>query len=142
MSRITSATPGSAGCARAFTLVELLTVVAIIGVLAGLALPVIGHTRVAANRARCSSNLRQIGIALLGYAGDHRGHLPPTTHTTATLADGRYESWIYKLAPYLGDTDAVRICPADNEERRQRITESDGLTSYILNDLIFDPEED
>lgn len=127
---------------RAFTLVELLTVIAVIGVFAGIAVPVISHARVSANRAQCSSNMRQIGLALLAYASDHRGVLPPTTHTTAGLGiDGRYESWIYKLSPYLGDTDAVRICPADNDTRRKRILENDGLTSYVLNDLIFDPED-
>ncbi len=121
---------------------ELLTVIAVIGVLAAIAIPAIGHARVAVNRSQCASNMRQIGLALLGYAADHRGALPPTTHTTAGLGiDGRYESWIYKLSPYLGDTDAVRICPADREERQKRIRENDGLTSYVLNDLIFDPED-
>jgi prepilin-type processing-associated H-X9-DG protein len=121
--------------------VELLVVVAILGVLAGLIIPVTAHIRMAANRVRCASNMRQIGLALLGYAADHRGNLPPTTHTTAGQLDGRHESWIYKLAPYLGNVDEVRICPADNEARKKRIRETDGLTSYVLNDLIFDPED-
>lgn len=126
---------------RAFTLVELLAVLAVIGALAAIMIPVLGQVRMAAHRAQCSSNMRQIGVALLAYAGDHRGELPPTTHTTATMSDGRYESWIYKLAPYLGDVDAVRVCPADNEARQKRIRETDGLTSYTLNDIVFDPED-
>lgn len=115
--------------------------VAAVGVLAAITIPVLGQVGVAANRAQCSSNMRQIGVALLAYAGEHRGKLPPTTHTTASMADGRHQGWIYQLAPYLGDTDAVRVCPADNETRKKRILETDGLTSYTLNDIVFDPED-
>jgi prepilin-type processing-associated H-X9-DG protein len=118
-----------------------MVVVAVIGALAALTIPVVGSVRVTAHRAQCASNMRQIGLALLAYAADHAGKLPPTTHTTAGMADGRYESWIYKLAPYLGDVDAVRVCPADNEARKARILQSDGLTSYTLNDIVFDPED-
>lgn len=58
---------------RAFTLVELLTVIAIIGVLAALTLSVIGSLRESARRAECSSNLRQIGAAVLQFANEHDG---------------------------------------------------------------------
>jgi prepilin-type N-terminal cleavage/methylation domain-containing protein len=61
---------------QAFTLVELLTVIAIIAVLAGIIIPVIGHVRARAREAQGASNLRQIGVAALSYAGDHQGKLP------------------------------------------------------------------
>lgn len=126
-----------------FTLLELLAVVAVIGVLACLAIPAISNGLMAANRAKCASNMRQIGTAMLLYANDHDGYLPPTTHSTGALGkQGRYASWIYLLADYLDNMDRVRICPADNKERQKKILESDGLTSYVLNDLIFDSEED
>ena len=52
---------------RAFTLIELLTVIAIIGVLAGITLPAIQSARETARRTQCSSSMRQIGVALLAY---------------------------------------------------------------------------
>ncbi len=93
---------------RAFTLVELLVVVAIIGMLAGLLLPAIQAGREASRASACRNNLKQIGIALLNYESTHR-HFPKG-------AEGRYDrklaptlmyglSWWADVLPYLEQSD-------------------------------------
>ncbi len=57
--------------AAAFTLIELLTVIAIIGILAAILIPVVGKVRSSAKAAMCMSNLRQIGTATFMYLNDH-----------------------------------------------------------------------
>jgi prepilin-type N-terminal cleavage/methylation domain-containing protein/prepilin-type processing-associated H-X9-DG protein len=61
-----------------FTLVELLVVIGIIAVLAGLLLPALNRAQESARKVKCSSNLRQIGAGMLSYAGDNNGNFPRT----------------------------------------------------------------
>lgn len=75
-------------CSRAaFTLVELLTVIAIIAVLAGIFIAVTGKVRATARESAGAANLRQIALATLAYAGDHRGQLPYGQTLTAPTGD-------------------------------------------------------
>lgn len=117
-----------------FTLLELLAVVAILGVLVSVVSVAGRHALTGAECTQCASNLRQIGLALRTYAADHDGWLPETTHTT-----GSGSAWIETLRPYLGDVDRVRICPADPKGRERLAA---GGTSYILNSEVFVPKRD
>jgi prepilin-type processing-associated H-X9-DG protein/prepilin-type N-terminal cleavage/methylation domain-containing protein len=60
----------------AFTLVELLTVIAVIGILAAILIPTVGRVRSAARASQCISNLRQTGAATNLFVNENRGRLP------------------------------------------------------------------
>ncbi|MDA7628679.1 DUF1559 domain-containing protein [Verrucomicrobia bacterium] len=104
---------------RAFTLIELLVVIAIIAILAGMLLPVLSKAKGKAHQVKCSSNLRQINLALSMYADDFDNKIPPR------ISGG--PNWISALLPYHNNPEIV-ICPSDRfkaEETQKR--------SYIIN---------
>lgn len=61
----------------AFTLIELIASIAIIGILAGLMIPALGRARIAAKKMYCINNQRQIGLGVLQYVADNENTFPP-----------------------------------------------------------------
>ncbi|AHF90423.1 hypothetical protein OPIT5_09660 [Opitutaceae bacterium TAV5] len=107
----------------AFTLIELLTVIAIIGILAAIIIPVTGKVRESARRASCASNLRQIMGATLLWSGEHRDNLPLVVDSNLPTDEQR---WAARLLPYVSSMTArattaqsVFRCGSDNIERVQ-----------------------
>ena len=67
---------------RGFTLVELLVIIAIIGVIVGMLFPAVQAAREASRRAVCTSNLRQIALATINYQETHKAFPPGCIHFT------------------------------------------------------------
>src|SRR5579862_2098139 len=84
---------------RAFTLIELLVVVAIISILAAILFPVFATAREKARQTQCTSNLRQIGLAIYQYLQDYDETYPCDT-SDPNLWQGRHFRWL--IMPYLG----------------------------------------
>ena len=96
---------GSTWNRSAFTLVELLAVVAIIGVLIGLLLPAVQAAREAARRSACSSKLRQIGFGVANYHSANKrfppGALQDTTTCLPAATTPQRASWTVWILPFI-----------------------------------------
>lgn len=106
--------PPSSSCRRGFTLIELLVVVALIALLIGLLLPALAASRDQARGVVCTSNLRQIGVAVLDAAIQRDDVLPSAGSFDPNPITAEHAAW----AGVLEDITGVRIqdfarCPSD-----------------------------
>jgi prepilin-type processing-associated H-X9-DG protein/prepilin-type N-terminal cleavage/methylation domain-containing protein len=121
----------------AFTLVELLTVIAIVGILTGIIIPVIGSVKSAAKISKCAANLRQIAAGCLLYSSEHKNLLIPIAGgTKPNGADA--QTWRLLISPYINQENTIGIlgCPAD--DKLNSFDTSRGLlpASYGINKTI------
>jgi prepilin-type processing-associated H-X9-DG protein/prepilin-type N-terminal cleavage/methylation domain-containing protein len=84
--------PLGRGNSGSFTLVELLVVIVIIGLLAGLSFPAISGAMAKAKSSECVNNLRQIGTAMNLFASENNGYLP---YASGPNAAGSGDSWAF-----------------------------------------------
>lgn len=101
----------------AFTLTELLVVLAILAVLAGILFPVLASAKRAAKKAVCASNFHQANIATLLYLDDYGDRFMPVNQRPGMPPDSRLDkTWVQLVLPYAKSFSIFR-CPSDTGDR-------------------------
>ncbi|MDD7987312.1 DUF1559 domain-containing protein [Lentisphaera marina] len=131
-----------------FSLIEILVVVAIIGILASFLMPTLKKARDSARRASCMNNMKQMAIAIVNYHSDNEGYYPgPNAHFSSTkvswddllgLYDGRDLTQAQMERQNLNESDEVPspmyLCPSNVQSRSGAILRSYAMNTANVND--------
>ncbi len=137
---------GPSTAVPAFTLIELLVVITIITILAGLLLPVLVQVRDKARESNCRGNLKQLTVAVILYADDHRGYGPPNCLDfmgaakypfPAAAREGELAKdrpWFFWLwGDYMAEDVKALICPGREEVASPPHHSSYGYNGFVNN---------
>lgn len=129
---------------RGFTLIEILVVIAIVAILAGILFPVFSQAKAKAQQTSCQSNLKQLGSALQIYIQDYDESYPPVyiDPQTHVIPDSLQEdnaqwkglSWTERVYPYVKN-EQVYKCPSDGAPAQRLPVNARFLNSYAYNPL-------
>jgi prepilin-type processing-associated H-X9-DG protein/prepilin-type N-terminal cleavage/methylation domain-containing protein len=95
---------------RAFTVIELLAVLAVIAILASILFPTLNSATEKGNKTRCLSNLRQWGAGLALFLSDHDGMFPENGITDDSVSVTKATAWFNVVPCYMGTEPLSNLC--------------------------------